>query len=91
VRNEWSEFMPTVYPCVVGHEIVGRVAKVGAAVSKSDDLAAVGCMVDSDGTCPECKAGLEQFCANPTFTYTYPDRPSVASRRPRRCSTSAVA
>ena len=76
VRNEWSEFMPTVYPCVVGHEILGRVTKVGAAVSKfkPGDLAAVGCMVDSDGTCPECKAGLEQFCPNPTFTYNFPDK-----------------
>jgi len=76
VRNEWSEFMPTVYPCVVGHEIIGRVTKVGSAVSKfkPGDLAAVGCMVDSDGTCPECKAGLEQFCANPTFTYNFPDK-----------------
>ena len=76
VRNEWSEFMPTVYPCVVGHEIIGRVTKVGSAVSKfkPGDLAAVGCMVDSDGTCPECKAGLEQFCANPTYTYNFPDK-----------------
>jgi len=76
VRNEWSEFMPTVYPCVVGHEIVGRVTKVGSAVSKfkPGDLAAVGCMVDSDRTCPECQAGLEQFCANPTFTYNFPDK-----------------
>jgi alcohol dehydrogenase (NADP+) len=76
VRNEWSEFMPTVYPCVVGHEIVGRVTRVGSGVSKfkPGDLAAVGCMVDSDGTCPECKAGLEQFCANPTFTYNFPDK-----------------
>src|SRR5712692_1987466 len=76
VRNEWSEFMPTVYPCVPGHEIVGRVTKVGSSVSnfKPGDLAAVGCMVDSDGTCPECKAGLEQFCPNPTFTYNFPDK-----------------
>src|SRR3974390_2836837 len=76
VRNEWSEFMPTVYPCVVGQEIVGRVTKVGSAVSKfkPGDLAAVGCMVDSEGTCPECKAGLEQFCANPPFTYNFPDK-----------------
>jgi uncharacterized zinc-type alcohol dehydrogenase-like protein len=52
--------MPTVYPCVPGHEIVGRVTKVGSAVTKfkPGDLAAVGCLVDSDGTCPECKAGL---------------------------------
>jgi uncharacterized zinc-type alcohol dehydrogenase-like protein len=50
--------MPTVYPCVPGHEIVGRVTKVGSAVTKfkPGDLAAVGCLVDSDGTCPECQA-----------------------------------
>ena len=76
VRNEWSEVMPTIYPCVPGHEIVGRVTKVGSAVTKfkPGDLGAVGCMVDSDRTCPECQAGLEQFCPNPTFTYNFPDR-----------------
>jgi alcohol dehydrogenase (NADP+) len=76
VRNEWKEVMPTVYPCVPGHEIVGRVTKVGSAVKKfkSGDLAAVGCMVDSDGTCPECQAGLEQFCPNMTLTYNSPDK-----------------
>jgi uncharacterized zinc-type alcohol dehydrogenase-like protein len=76
VRNEWSAFLPTVYPIVPGHEIVGRVTKVGSAVSKfkPGDLAAVGCLVDSDGTCPECKAGLEQFCLNATFTYNAPDK-----------------
>src|SRR5271154_1910590 len=77
-RNEWSGVMPTVYPCVPGHEIVGRVTKVGSAVSKFkvDDLAAVGCMVDSDRTCPECQAGLEQFCPNFTLTYNFPDKRS---------------
>jgi alcohol dehydrogenase (NADP+) len=76
VRNEWSEFMPTVYPIVPGHEIVGRVIKVGSAVTKfkPGDLAAVGCMVDSDGTCPECRAGLEQFCPNMTLTFNSPDK-----------------
>src|ERR1700722_12359583 len=75
-RNEWSGFMPTVYPCVPGHEIVGRVTKVGSAVSKFKvgDLAAVGCMVDSDGTCPECLAGFEQFCPNSVLTYNFPDK-----------------
>jgi uncharacterized zinc-type alcohol dehydrogenase-like protein len=75
-RNEWSGVMPTVYPCVPGHEIVGRVTKVGSAVTKfkPGDLAAVGCLVDSDGTCPECRAGLEQFCPNPTLTYNFPDK-----------------
>ena len=75
-RNEWSGVMPTVYPCVPGHEIVGRVTKVGSAVTKfkPGDLAAVGCLVDSDGTCPECKAGFEQFCPNFTLTYNFPDK-----------------
>jgi len=75
-RNEWKEVMPTVYPCVPGHEIVGRVTRVGAAVQgfKPGDLAAVGCMVDSDRTCPECQAGLEQFCPNLTLTYNFPDK-----------------
>ena len=76
VRNEWSGFMPTVYPCVPGHEIVGRVTKVGPAVRKlkPGDLAAVGCLVESDRTCPECKAGFEQFCPNMTLTYNSPDK-----------------
>jgi uncharacterized zinc-type alcohol dehydrogenase-like protein len=68
--------MPTVYPIVPGHEIVGRVTKVGSAVTKfkPGDLAAVGCLVDSDGTCPECRAGLEQFCPNLTLTFNMPDK-----------------
>ena len=76
VRNEWSGVMPTVYPCIPGHEIVGRVTKVGSAVKKfkAGDLAAVGCMVDSDGTCPACKGGEEQFCPNVTLTYNFPDK-----------------
>ncbi|GGG72109.1 alcohol dehydrogenase [Edaphobacter dinghuensis] len=76
VRNEWSDVLPTVYPCVPGHEIVGRITKVGSAVTKFkvDDLAGVGCLVDSDGTCPSCQAGLEQFCPNQTLTYGFPDK-----------------
>lgn len=76
VRNEWKDALPTVYPCVPGHEIVGRVTKVGNAVRKfkAGDLAAIGCMVDSDGTCPACKAGEEQFCPNLTLTYNGPDK-----------------
>ena len=74
-RNEWSG-LPTVYPCVPGHEIVGRVTKVGSAVTRlrPGDLAGVGCLVDSDGTCPECQAHLEQLCPSATFTYNSPDR-----------------
>jgi len=76
VRDEWNQVMPTVYPCVPGHEIAGRVARVGSAVTKfkPGDIAAVGCMVDSDRTCPECQAGLEQFCPNLTLTYNFPDK-----------------
>ena len=74
VRNEWKN---TTYPCVPGHEIVGRVVKVGAHVKKfkTGDLAGVGCMVDSDRTCPACKQDLEQFCeSGATFTYNSPDK-----------------
>jgi uncharacterized zinc-type alcohol dehydrogenase-like protein len=76
VRNEWESMMPSVYPIVPGHEIVGRVTKVGSAVTKfkPGDLAAVGCLVDSDGTCPHCKAGLEMFCPNQVLTYGSPDK-----------------
>jgi uncharacterized zinc-type alcohol dehydrogenase-like protein len=76
VRNEWNSVIPTVYPCVPGHEIVGRVTKVGSAVSKfkPGDLAGVGCLVDSDGSCPACKAGLEQFCPEAIYTYNMPDK-----------------
>ncbi|HEY9675894.1 MAG TPA: NAD(P)-dependent alcohol dehydrogenase [Waterburya sp.] len=73
VRNEWGG---TVYPIVPGHEIVGRVTEVGSAVTqyKPGDLAAIGCMVDSDLNCPRCKAGLEQFCQNVILTYNSPDK-----------------
>lgn len=76
VRNEWSSIMPTTYPCVPGHEIVGRVTSVGSAVTgfKPGDLAGVGCLVDSDHTCPSCQANVEQFCHNATFTYNSPDK-----------------
>src|SRR5690349_19573547 len=75
-RNEWSAW-PTVYPCVPGHEIVGRVTRVGASVKrfKVGDMAATGCMVDSCGKCGSCRAGLEQYCdtAGTVFTYNSPD------------------
>jgi uncharacterized zinc-type alcohol dehydrogenase-like protein len=76
VRDEWSAW-PTAYPCVPGHEIVGRVTKVGSKVTrfKPGDLAAVGCMVGSCGSCASCKDGLEQYCDNgaTVFTYNSPD------------------
>ena len=76
VRNEWSSIMPTVYPCVPGHEIVGRVTATGSAVTKfkAGDLVGVGCLVDSDHTCPNCQDGLEQFCPNQTLTFNSPDK-----------------
>jgi alcohol dehydrogenase (NADP+) len=76
VRDEWHDRRPTVYPIVPGHEIVGRVSKVGSAVVKykTGDLAAVGCLIDSDGTCEECRAGFEQLCPNHVLTFDAPDR-----------------
>ncbi len=76
VRNEWSSIMPTVYPCVPGHEIVGRVTRVGSAVTrfKPGDLAGVGCLVDSDHTCPNCQDRLEQLCPNQTLTFNSHDK-----------------
>jgi len=77
VRDEWNEHLATVYPCVPGHEIVGRVVRAGRAVKKfkEGDLAAVGCMVDSDRTCENCREGLEQYCVNgATFTYNSEDK-----------------
>src|SRR3982750_3203630 len=61
VRDEWKSVMPTVYPIVPGHEIVGRVTRVGSAVKKfqAGDVAAVGGLGDSDGTCPRGQTGLE--------------------------------
>src|SRR6266849_593688 len=76
-RNEWKEVMPTVYPCVPGHEIVGRVVKVGRAVKKfkEGDIAAVGPMVDSCRVCASCRAGEEQYCEQSlTLTYNGEDK-----------------
>ena len=73
-RNEWGG---TVYPVVPGHEIIGRVGRVGSRVSrfKTGDLVGVGCMVDSCRTCASCKEGLEQYCEKGnTGTYNSPDR-----------------
>jgi len=74
-RNEWGG--RTVYPCVTGHEIIGRVVKVGKDVRKfkEGDIAGVGCMVDSCRTCPNCREGIEQYCDNGfTGTYDSPDK-----------------
>lgn len=68
-RSEWG---PAAYPCVPGHEIVGKVVQVGKKVKrfKVGDLAGVGCFVDSCGKCSSCKSNEEQFCSDHTvFTY----------------------
>jgi len=73
-RSEWPG---TVYPCVPGHEIIGRVTKVGSQVTKFKvgDNSAVGCMVDSCRTCSQCQSGLEQYCTSyATFTYNSADK-----------------
>ena len=73
-RNEWHG---TIYPNVPGHEIVGRIIKIGSGVTrfKAGDLAAVGCMVDSCRECESCKEGLEQYCEQGnTGTYNSPDK-----------------
>ncbi|RBP39622.1 putative zinc-type alcohol dehydrogenase-like protein [Roseimicrobium gellanilyticum] len=79
-RDEWHDTMPTVYPCVPGHEIVGRVVSVGSAVTKykAGDTVGVGCLVDSDHTCPNCQDGLEQYCPNMVLTYGSPDSHGTA-------------
>lgn len=74
VRSEWGS---ATYPCVPGHEIVGRVVKVGKDVNKfkEGDTVGVGCMVDSCRTCANCKDNLEQFCEKGAiFTYNSPDK-----------------
>ncbi len=73
-RNEWHG---TSYPCVPGHEIVGRVTKVGGLVTKykAGEMVAVGCMVDSCRSCVNCQAGSEQYClSGPIWTYNSEDK-----------------
>jgi uncharacterized zinc-type alcohol dehydrogenase-like protein len=71
VRSEWAG---TLYPCVPGHEIVGRVSAAGAHVSKFKvgDLVGVGCIVDSCQHCDDCADGLENYCDNMVGTYNFP-------------------
>jgi uncharacterized zinc-type alcohol dehydrogenase-like protein len=71
VKNDWHN---TIYPCVPGHEIVGRVIEAGSAVTKfrAGDIVGVGCMVDSCGTCPSCREKEENYCEGPvSWTATY--------------------
>ncbi len=71
-RNEWKDSMPTNYPLVPGHEIVGRVSQVGDAVTKFKvgDIAGIGCFIDSCRECVNCRNGHEQFCVK-MAAYTY--------------------
>jgi alcohol dehydrogenase (NADP+) len=92
VRNEWHN---TVYPCLPGHEIVGRVVKVGQHVTKFQigDLAGVGCMIDSCQQCQPCKAGEEQYCEGEkgwTATYNGPLKPDGTNTYGGYSNTIAV-
>lgn len=80
VRDEFGSAMPTIYPIVPGHEIVGRVISVGAAVTKhkAGDIVAVGCLVDADPTCPHCKANREQYSPTRVLTYNSQDNHGTA-------------
>jgi alcohol dehydrogenase (NADP+) len=80
VRDEWHSALPTIYPCVPGHEIVGRVVRVGSGVDKFEvgDVVGVGCLVGADHDCPNCRDGFEQFCPNAVFTYNSPDKHGTA-------------
>lgn len=78
VKNDWGN---SVYPCLPGHEIVGRVTRVGpeATQFKEGDLVGVGCMIDSCQECEACKAGIENYCEGPNSwlaTYNGPMKPS---------------
>ncbi|MGI4834750.1 MAG: NAD(P)-dependent alcohol dehydrogenase [Janthinobacterium lividum] len=71
VRNDWHN---TIYPCVPGHEVLGRVKEVGSEVSKFrvGDIVGVGCMIDSCGACEPCTHGEENYCEGPvSWTATY--------------------
>jgi len=71
-RNEWGH---SIFPMVPGHEIVGQVVTTGALVKKfkKGDFVGVGCMVDSCGTCKDCKDHVEQFCNTVSYTYNSQD------------------
>ena len=80
VKNEWSN---TVYPCMPGHEIVGRVAQVGSAVKlhKVGDLVGVGCMIDSCQQCEACKAGEQNYCEGPNSWLATYNGPMIPSKK----------
>ena len=78
-RAEWEPAIPSLYPMVPGHEIVGRVTQVGGEVTKfkEGDIAGIGCFVDSCRVCPACTSGIEQYCIKgsaQTYNSTEMDR-----------------
>jgi uncharacterized zinc-type alcohol dehydrogenase-like protein len=80
VKNEWGN---TVYPCMPGHEVVGRVTKVGARVTKHavGDLVGVGCMIDSCRRCEPCEAGDENYCEGPNSWLATYNGPTVPAKK----------
>ncbi len=80
VKNEWSN---TVYPCMPGHEIVGRVTQAGASVTKHKvgDLVGVGCMIDSCNVCEACKAGEQNYCEGPNSWLATYNGPMIPSKK----------
>lgn len=80
-RDEWKDWGPTTYPCVPGHEVMGRIIAIGDKVTrfKVGDIGGVGCLVDSCRTCDMCRADREQNCEKAaTFTYNSPDKHGTA-------------
>ncbi|MEO6655465.1 MAG: NAD(P)-dependent alcohol dehydrogenase [Pyrinomonadaceae bacterium] len=78
-RAEWEPMIPSIFPMVPGHEIVGRVSQIGSGVTKFDvgDIAGIGCFIDSCRECPACKGGVEQYCIKgsaQTYNSTEMDR-----------------
>jgi uncharacterized zinc-type alcohol dehydrogenase-like protein len=80
VKNEWSN---TVYPCMPGHEVVGRITKVGLAVTRHavGDLVGVGCMIDSCGQCSPCKSGDQNYCQSPNSWLATYNGPMVPAKK----------
>jgi uncharacterized zinc-type alcohol dehydrogenase-like protein len=87
VKNEWSN---TVYPCLPGHEIVGRITRIGSAVTahRVGDLVGVGCMIDSCGSCGPCQAGEQNYCEGPnSWLATYNGPMIPAAKAPGEVNT----
>ena len=80
VKNEWGN---TVYPCMPGHEVVGRVTQVGSSVTrhKVGDMVGVGCMIDSCRECEACKAGEENYCEGPNSWLATYNGPMVPAKK----------